>query len=421
MTSRRELVAGLGALSAALAGCSSPGDPRPAEEATATRTPPATPGRTPEGTDAGRDEDEVDADAAPADRQLPADWTPPAGVWSDRTYGPANTAYNPHATPPTAEPDLAWGVSVADGATAVVGDGVVYLRDADGLAARDAAGGRRLWSVERGQGEVLGYLAGRVYDRVDGAVAAYDARGRREWELSYEGVFDGLLEREGRVYLATSEGVQVHHADTGERIGSLRRVGGPATRDGVVYAVHESDLVAFDVTREGLEERWRSPGGAAAQQFGGVAVGPDAAYLLEVDGSDRRRDLLARVDREDGTRTAAHHLDTVVRAPAVAGEVAYVVHGRETDDGGIERGSIVALGPDGESWSRRARDAFGSVLATDDAVLVGAVEGGSEPLRAFDPGSGRPLWRFGDRGRPVAAVGGTVYAVADGRFVALRA
>lgn len=362
----------------------------------------------------------MESELEPAARQVPADWTPPAGVWSDATYGPANASYNPHASPPTADPAVAWRVDVDATPTVAVDDGAVYLRDVNGLTALDAADGTERWSVERGQGGVVGYVDGRLYDRTEGALAAYTVDGEEAWATTYEGTYYDLFEREGAVYVATSRSLQVHHADTGEQVGDLRRIGGPATRDSVLYCVHDQDLVAFDLDAGQFDERWRSPGVAAYQQFGGVAVGEDAAYLLEVDGSEERRDLLARIDTETGARTGAFHLDTVVTSPAVVGDTAYVVHGQETDDGGLTGGGIVALDPDGEVWSRGARDAFGSVYATDDALVVGRTVGGTEPIRALDPATGDSLWRHGDEGEPLAVVGDTVYAVADGEFVALR-
>lgn len=416
MTSRRELIAGVGAIGAALAGCSTPDSSEPVEEA----TPEASPKPTATGSETELQEDEMDATLESADRRVPADWTPPAGVWSDATYGPANTSYNPHASPTTADPAVAWRVDVDATPTVAVADGTVYLRDVSGLTALDAGDGTERWSVERGQGDVVAYVDGRLYDRTEGALGAYTVDGEAEWETTYEGAYYGLFEREGAVYVATDRSLQVHHADSGERVGDLRRIGGPATRDGVLYCVHDEDLVAFDLDGGGLVERWRSPGVAAYQQFGGVAAGEDSAYLLEVDGSEQRRDLLARIDLETGARTGAFHLDTVATSPAVVGDTAFVAHGRETDDGGLTDGRIVALDPGGEAWSRGARDAFGSLYATDDALVVGGVDGGRDPVRALDPSSGDTLWRYGGRGEPLAVVGDTVYAVADGEFVALR-
>lgn len=417
MKYRRDLLAGVGALGVALAGCSSSNDTQPAEEASPE---PSGGNGTPPGTETGRKEDEMDEEPEPADRTVPADWTPPAGVWSDATYGPANTSYNPHASPPTAEPDVAWRVAVDDAPTVAVADGTVYLRRMDALTALDADDGSELWSVERGQGEVVGYVDGRLYDRTDDGLAAYTLDGEEEWETTFEGSYYDFFEREGAVYIATGQSLQVHHADTGDQLGALRRIGGPASREGVLYCVHDEDLVAFDLDGGELEERWRSPGVAAYQQFGGVAVGDDAAYLLEVDGSEERRDLLARIDTETGARAAVYHLDTVATSPAVVGDTAYVVHGQETDDGGLEGGGVVALDPGGEVWSRGARDAFGTVYATDDALVVGRTTGGTEPVRALDPANGNSLWRYGEEGEPLAVVGDTVFAVADGEFVALR-
>lgn len=415
MNSRRELLVGVGAVGAALAGCGTPDSSQPVEQA----TPEPSPDRT--ATDEGTElEEDMASEPEPADRRLSADWRPPPGVWSDATYGPANTSYNPHASPPTADPAVAWRVPVDAAPTVAVADGTVFVRELDALVARDAADGSVLWTVERGQGELAGYVDGRLYDRTDGEITAYTVEGDATWETTFEGTFHDLFEREGLVYVSTGRSLQVHHADTGERIGDLRRIGGPATRHGLLYCVHEEDLVAFDLEGGTLAERWRSPGVAANQQFGGVAVGEDAAYFLEVDASDERRDLLARVDVETGARTDAFHLHTVATAPAVAGDTAYVAHARETDDGGLASGGLLALGPDGERWSRGARDAFGRVYATDDALLVGRTEEGTEPVRALDPATGDALWQFGDVGRPLAAVGDTVYAVADGEFVALR-
>lgn len=416
MTSRRELIAGVGAIGVALAGCSSSESSQPVEEA----TPESSPDPTATGSESELQEDDMDSEPEPADRRVPADWTPPAGVWSDATYGPANTSYNPHAAPPTAEPTVAWRVDVDAAPTVAVADGTVFLRDVNALSALDAVDGTELWSVERGQGDVVGYVDGRLYDRTDGALAAYTLDGEEEWETTYEGAYYDLFERAGAVYVTTGRSLQVHHADTGEQVGDLRRIGGPATRDGVLYCVHDQDLVAFDLDAGQLDERWRSPGVAAYQQFGGVAVGEDAAYLLEVDGSDERRDLLARIDTEAGVRTGVFHLDTVATSPAVVGDTAFVVQGRETDDGGLTDGGIVALGPGGEVWSRGARDAFGSVYATDDVLVVGRTARGTEPVRALDPATGDSLWRYGDQGDPLAVVGDTVYAVADGEIVALR-
>lgn len=414
MTLRRELIAGVGAIGVALAGCSSPDASQPVGEA----TPESSPDPTVTGTETEFEEDATEPE--PADRQVPADWTPPAGVWSDATYGPANTSYNPHASPPSSDPTVAWRVDVDSTPTVAVADGTVYVRDVDTLTAVDARDGTVAWSLERGQGDVVECVDGRLYDRTEGALAAYTLDGEAVWETAYEGAFYDLFEREGAVYVTTGQSLQVHHADTGEQVGDRGRIGGPANRDGVLYCVHDEDLVSFDLDGGAFDERWRSPGVAAYQQFGGVAVGESAAYLLEVDASERRRDLLARIDTETGARTGVAHLDTVAGAPAVVGDTAFVVHGRETDDGGISGGSIVALGPDGEAWSRGARDAFGSVYATDDALVVGRVDGGTEPIRALDPATGDSLWRFGDHGEPLAVVGDTVYAAVDGAFVALR-
>lgn len=408
MPSRRSVLLGVGSAAAATAGCTFIDGSNNTETSTdtATDTPTETPTETP--------------DQGPADRQIPGDWQPEPGVWATATYSLANTGYNPHASPPTSEPTVAWSGQVPGSPSIAVADGVVYLRGATSLFAINDEDASERWSIDRPRGDLLGCIEGRLYDKTDGQITAFTTAGDEEWTADFEGSLYALFEMNGIVYIATTGGTQRHHADTGEHLGNLATVGSPGLRDGTIYGVVDGDLAAYTVPDESLNEQWRLGAEALDLQYGGIAVDTDAAYLLEIEGADDGTDELLRVNRDDGTRMGSYDVRSVLVSPAVADDQIYISEAKPTDDGSFTDGKLIAADDSGERWTRQSDSLFGPSLAADDAVLVGRVPGGDEPLYALDPETGETLWQYGDSGAPLAVVGDTVYATVDDRFVALR-
>lgn len=404
MPSRRSVLLGVGAAAAGTAGCTFLDDSDSTE--TATETPAGTPTKTPT--------------QGPAERQIPGDWQPDPGTWATATYSPANTSYNPHASPPQSKPEMAWSGEVPGAPSIAVADGVVYLRGAKSLIAVNDADASQKWSIDRPRGDLLGCIEGRLYDKTDGQITAFTTEGDEEWTADFEGSLYALFEMNGQVYIATTGGIQRHHADTGEHLDDLTTVGSPGLRDGTIYGVSDGDLAAYRVPSDSLSEQWRLGAEALDLQYGGVAVGSDAAYLLEIEGADDGTDELLRVDREDGTEAGTYDVRSVLVSPAVADDRIYISEAEPNDDGSFTDGKLIAADDSGERWSRDSKSLFGPALATDDAVLVGRVPGGDEPLYALDPATGETLWQYGDSGAPLAVVDDTVYATVDGKFVALR-
>jgi outer membrane protein assembly factor BamB len=91
--------------------------------------------------------------AAP-DRRVDPGCRPGPGTWAQDGYGPANTGFNPHASPPQATPTARWNhrfpepldeLCVADGTVYCATRGRLVALSASPLVACDASSGDRLW------------------------------------------------------------------------------------------------------------------------------------------------------------------------------------------------------------------------------------------------------------------------------------
>lgn len=402
MPSRRALLAGVGAVSAGLTGCIDL---------------------------IGDVGDIVDGDS----RQVPADWTPAPGEWAGPGYDQANSNHNPHASPPSTEPSVAWAVEVSP-PSVVVADGTVFLREPESLRGLAADDGAERFEVSRPSGLSFRYIAGRLYDltpnRYDPDVA--DDRLSRLHALTLDGeaIWDdsvrhtdqilSFVERERYVYVATGTKTIHHHdADTGERVDATvhdATVRDLANHDGVLYAALADGLVAYDVADDGsLEEQWRHRvDEESTLEPTRVAAGGGRIALVQFD---RMVDESAvSLFDADGASFGTVEFDRSARWFAM-GEEWYAASW--ISEGESRAGEVHAIDGTEARWSIELETGPMWLALADGTLYAGSALDGSS-LTAVDAASGDELWRL-DGVFPEAIVGETVYATTvDDRFVALR-
>jgi hypothetical protein len=358
-------------------------------------------------------------------------WAPEAGTWPLERYDPANTAHNPHASPPRESPDEQELASVGfDGAEPAY---LVPLAGPDRLAVF----GDRLATHADGRttprGEFDARLAGfgpegRLHavrrEGADAHLLGYDGDGER-YRYPLPGHPEGLTVGRDEVYVGTLNGGVfayepgggrdwVAQGETAALAGSrLYTVGG---RDGTL-AYREQAPPDRWVTA-GPERVWTAPNVRGDGHPPAVADG-----RLVVGTYGLHESVLVAVDADTGERlwepkSFADGGAADVSTPAVVGRDGYVAAGVD----GLGAGFVARYDLEtGEEVWRDDTDwyAYDPVLADGTLVVAGDVRTGPEApatrVRAYDTGSGDDLWTVtfpGDGGTSVALVEERVLATA---------
>lgn len=336
-----------------------------------------------------------------------ASWTPDPGTWPGRRYGPANTAHNPHATPPRDAPTVRELVSVGTSdrrprfhpvvgpdRVALHGTGLaVYPRDGDEALAVDRTDAP--FAAFGPEGRL--HAAHTVGTDPDPplALVGYDADLREAYRRSL-GTDDptGLVVGSREVYVGTESG-RVEGVDPAD--GRRWRVDGalPALADGRLYAADASlDGTVSYAERSGLDRRLSSGPNRvwSAGPTDGFPYAPAVANGRLVVGSRATgRGVIRALDAATGDPLwEPRSLGWDVSTPAVAGDRGYTAVGA-----GEAEGSVVAVDlATGETVWRDAVDwlPVATAVGGDTLVAVGEREGTGGWVRAYDRASGEARW-----------------------------
>lgn len=373
-------------------------------------------------------------------------WEPPAGTWPSDRYDSANTAANPHASPPADEPSVAWEADIGPGWTgAVVADDTATYAAAGGrVVALDRDDGEPRWDGGHENPDAsrhgLCVRDGVVYLLGDETAAFEADTGNELWERSVENANAHLVVPSAdTLYCGRHSLLSARDIETGEerwRIWSRGR--GPvypAIDDGRLYVGEPSGLRAFD-PRSGWDAL-RNDGPAAAwdagdQAFGFAPVVDDGRVFLGGESLDPDRETaVSSHDRDDGSELWHSELAERTTSPAIQDGTAVVGTGPQR---GEDAGEIVGLDTETgtEQWYvalAEGTGVFETVVAGDLAIVSTYGEQGGE-LRAYELASGEGVWTFDpapDQSRfaatvaSLAAVEGTIFAgLRDGRLLALE-
>jgi len=341
-----------------------------------------------------------------------ASWTPDPETWPLPRYDPANTAHNPHASPPRERP------SASEIATLQATDDSPYLRPLVGPD-RLAAYGSGLLVVPRdGEsvrvGDASAQRAGFGPDgRLHAVRSVSEDLGARSALVGYAG--DDLREAyrfpiDSDYVSSLTVGARELYVGTPNRDiravdpGSGRdwRVGGTKTAlaHGRLYATEATGrgTVAYE-ERTGLDRRldvgprrvWSAGWITGEANPPAVADGRVAVGSLGTDGG-----ALAAYDADSGERLwAPRPLGLNVSTPALVGGRGYVAAGTD----GLESGLVAAINlATGESIWRDEVEwyAFAPAVGGDTLVVAGERRTANEPtdgvVRAYDRHSGEALW-----------------------------
>jgi len=354
-------------------------------------------------------------------------WTPEPGTWPLDRYDPANTAHNPHASPPRETPAARELASIAS----VGGDDPYHvpLAGPDGIAVF----GTQLAAESGGStpyGEVRAGFAGFGPDGrlhavrrtgTDTEIVGYDGD-ERAYRATVPGHAEGLTVGRDELYVGTIGGDVVAY-DGGSRNwtvdgettalsdGRLYTAGG---RDGAL-AYRERDRPARLVS-PGPERAWTAPAVRGTPDPPAVA---DSRLVVGTRGMSQG--ALAAFDAETGDRlwepeTLGDDGAADVSTPAVSGRDGYVAAGVD----GLEAGVVARYDLEtGDRLWHAETDWYASDPALADGTLVvaGDVRAGSEApasvVRAYDAASGDELWT-----RTFSGEGGTSLAVVGERVIA---
>lgn len=356
------------------------------------------------------------------DRRVDPGWRPGPGTWAQDGYGPANTGFNPHASPPRAPPTVRWEHRFPEPPDDLcVAEGVVYCATRDQLVALDAATGAVRWE-RAADASGLKYIDGRLYFwNTEEAFVALATDGTELWrtEIEAEALKD-YYEQDGYVYVGTFSGHRVLHTDSGAVVRSRDAeweflASGP----GRLYTTRGSapgTPVTYDVADAGVDERWRvdidcdvgRPAVGSEQVY--YTVEPD--YTADCSGSDR----LEAYDTAGKSRWAVT-FDADLWYPAVADEQVFVP--MAAADG--EPGGLTCFGTDGEQqWTHETSGGLKRATVANGTVYAVPTRGSTAPLIACESSSGDRLWeRAVAPDAAIAAAENTLYVGTGARLVAL--
>lgn len=363
----------------------------------------------------------TDGDDETPSRQVASDWRPESGAWSRlSSYGPHGNRYNPHASPPRTEPEVDWSTAGHEGFrtpqrfAVAIADGTWYGRTESELYALDLTDGSERWVEPQPSQGTLTYIDGRLYNSMAETEEALTLDGETEWQIDDPSSVIG--EMEGHVYTSTEAGLAWHHADTGDRLGSLETDSNPvAVVDGTIYGFMPDGLYAYERERGTVSQQWRAPIEGPYELRGNRLVVADGALFVRVDASP----LETRLEKYslDGERVATetwdhHKLDDIV---VVDGVEYRNVTELDPDGDGFVASHLTATGGDTE-WTRTFDSPALEPVVANGALYVGV----GEDLLSLDATSGETLWTLENMGGRLAIVKDTLYALTD-QFYALRA
>lgn len=308
--------------------------------------------------------------------------------WPAFQYDVANTGYNPTASGPKDDVQVAWQYPACTEAESgvVVHDG---MASAGGLVVNGRTG-RPVGGEWDSHAGTPTFAAGRLYVGAHDRLARDAGTGELDWRFETESDSGGLNAPavvDGTVYVPgqfddptlyavdASEGTETWRYETDAAIETP-----PAVAEATVFVVDEtSTILAIDASTG--DERWRrSP--AEGIRFSIPVVADETLYL----GSDGG-DLLA-LDTEDGSDVWRRNLGSSRVGPvAVADETVYLPG--PTD-------SLLALSArDGnELWRHTVGSGpSGPPVVADDVVYVGA----GRRVHALDASEGDERWQFETR------------------------
>lgn len=350
----------------------------------------------------------------PPERRVDADWRPESGTWAERDYGPANRRHNPHATPPSTEPEVAWERELeklpTDGWVVVVDD-TLFVATEYRLLALDTTDGTVRWERRIDGPAGLKYIDGRLYQVGWGLqepdLVARSLDGREQWRTTVSDQLRGLHEQDGFVFVAGRSGYWTLHADTGvivrERDEWVRNL---ASAGGAVYGAFSEILVRYEVRGRVLAEQWRVKSDTAAMSTRPVVDG-ETVYVPQYGASnDDGRVLVAD---QSGDLRRHVNLDHRPRQFIVTEDGPLVV---QSGDRGTR---LYAIQPDGEHrWKA-------DVAGRTEAVTADGTVYAGDPLAALDSESGERRWERDVGGAvPLAAADATLYVATHDRLAALR-
>lgn len=341
--------------------------------------------------------------------------------WPTFQYDAANTGYNPHASGPTEDPEVAWRYSDCGAldSGAVISGGNAY---AGGLVV-DGQTGQRIGGGVTGHMSTPTIADGTLFAGNHNLEAVDPATGELLWTFQTDGVSGGLpapTVTDGTVYVPgniddpTLYAVDAETSDERWRFQTKDDIRWPAAvSEETVYIVDDTKTVsAIDPITS--EERWQVTYETDISDAG-IAVIDGTIYLGTDDGE------IIALSPEDGTQIWRQQVDLpefMVVNPIAGGDGTVFAAGT---------GAIVALEAASGRLEWEVTTEIGKLSApavADDVVYVGASnESYSGDLFALDAATGEELWRIEtriyrggdhDRGGIVqgpAVVDGLVYVV----------
>ena len=396
---------------------------------------------------------------------------PSPGTWPTHRYDAANTATNPHASPPS-DPEIDWRLPVdADNAWEdgfVVGPERVYYAGTQ-LTALDRANGWRRWSRNEPSG-ALAVRDGTLYHCHGGddsslpRLSAFDARtGDPRWRTAVPEDSRGPTVTADRVFVSG----RAFDAEDGRLEWTLDGNVNPGwtdsvAQDGFLYADHSARRVSKYSARSVLDETLNRGSQPVWQRRHDR---PYADTVVQEDRLVRTRGVtvggaaLAGFDTETGRRTWAaltseefksttdtgpgdpDHFGVTTSGQAVTSEQCIVIartisYGRSEEiDKQTSALVAVSLSDGTVRWTRSflrpdhpADTGVFSVLVADGTVLVRVREGMPEyeqregppypgRILALDADTGETLWGIKiDHGPAQLAVADdTIFAITDGK------
>lgn len=394
-----------------------------------------------------------DSTLSSPDRQVDPDWEPAPGSWPQRSYGPGNRRYNPHATPPRSEPSVDWRHSLGTPAEwLVVAEETVYVASSSEVVALNASTGDVRWeqSVEDSRG--LQYVDGRLYEvnwqaaDATGELWARSPDGDQLWHAEFDDPISALHEQSGYVYVGSPNTYRTLHADSGEVLGEhdrgLNRIGSVGES---LYASTGGWLVEFGATGETLEEGWRTEMGRVVEPVidgdtmyisrrgRGVTASEDDASrdlsLYGLDGDDQSEEddepspssLDITFYDLDGTRQDVATIEYMGAYITAGGGGVVAAATTRTYEGGLLDAAIVAIDEDSDTqWEYPTPNGNTAPVVGDETVYTATGESGDTiTLLALDRETGDRLWDWADAGTAGAGTGDPVEmaATADTLYV----